>query len=422
MKLFDIALKDLIRSFRSLFAVGMMFAAPLVITGLIYMAFGGISTNRGKFDLPNLKLAVVNLDQAVVGQPAFGKMVSEFLKDKAMPAWLVVSEMPDEASALAAFGKQEIGAAVIIPPDFSKAVYDPQAQAVIKVLQDPALSLGPSFIKTVLDMFVEGISGTRVAITVAQRGFKAAGLELDPVTLQKVIGQYSTWYTALQQNLKHGDQPLLQVQSPANPGQNSDQMAQIIALIMAGQLIFFSFYTGAYSMTSILKEDEEGTLARLFTTPTPRTTILAGKFLAVFAMVVVQALVLMVVSNAVFHIKWGQPLTVALVTLGQVASAGGFGVLLISLVKHSRQSGPVLGGGLTAAGMLGGLFTVAVPMPAAFTMVSMITPQGWALKAWRLALTGASIGETLLPVGMLLLLGLFFFTAGALIFRKRFAW
>jgi ABC-2 type transport system permease protein len=138
-------------------------------------------------------------------------------------------------------------------------------------------------------------------------------------------------------------------------------------------------------------------------------------------MVVVQALVLMVISNVIFHIQWGQPLTVALVTLGQVASAGGFGVLLISLVKHSRQSGPVLGGGLTAAGMLGGLFTVAVPMPAAFTMASMITPQGWALKAWRLTLTGASAGETLLPVGMLLLLGLIFFTAGALIFRKRFA-
>jgi len=421
MKLLDIALKDLVHSFRSLFAVGMMFVAPLVITGLIYMAFGGISTGRGKFDLPDLKVAVVNLDLPVAGQPALGKMVSEFLKDKAMPAWLIVSELPDEASSRAALEKQEIGAAVIIPPGFSKAVYDPQAKAEILVLQDPALSLGPSFIKTVLEMFIEGISGTRVAITVAQQGFTAAGLEFDPATLQNVVRQFSTWYTALQQNLKHADQPLLQIQSPANLAQNSDPMAQIIALIMVGQLIFFSFYTGAYSMTSILREDEEGTLARLFTTPTPRTTILAGKFLAVYVMVLVQAMILMIISNAVFHIHWGQPLTIALVTLGQVAAAGGLGVFLISLVKNSRQSGPVLGGGLTAAGMLGGLFTVAITMPVAFTTVSLLTPQGWALKAWRLALTGASVGEILLPVGMLLMLGLIFFTAGALIFRKRFA-
>ena len=34
MKIIDIALKDLVRSFRSLFAIGMMFVAPLLITGL----------------------------------------------------------------------------------------------------------------------------------------------------------------------------------------------------------------------------------------------------------------------------------------------------------------------------------------------------------------------------------------------------
>jgi ABC-2 type transport system permease protein len=260
-----------------------------------------------------------------------------------------------------------------------------------------------------------------VAITVAQQGFTAAGLDFDPAALQNVVKQYSAWYTAMQQNLKHADRPLLQVQSPAEPAQNSNQISLIIAQIMAGQLIFFSFFTGAYSMTSLLREDEEGTLARLFTTPTPRPTILAGKFLAVYAMVLVQALVLMVISNLAFRIHWGQPLTIALVTLGQVAAAGGLGVFLISLVKNSRQSGPVLGGGLTAAGMLGGLFTAAITMPVIFTTVSLVTPQGWALKSWRLALSGASAGEILLPVGMLFLLGLIFFAAGSLIFRKRFA-
>jgi len=43
MKILAIALKDLTQSFRSLFAIGMMVAAPLLITGLIYFAFGGLS-------------------------------------------------------------------------------------------------------------------------------------------------------------------------------------------------------------------------------------------------------------------------------------------------------------------------------------------------------------------------------------------
>ena len=43
MKILDIALKDLIRSSRSFFLIGMMFFAPLLLVGLIYFAFGGIN-------------------------------------------------------------------------------------------------------------------------------------------------------------------------------------------------------------------------------------------------------------------------------------------------------------------------------------------------------------------------------------------
>jgi len=35
MKILDIAFKDMIHSFRSVFAVGMMVVAPLMLTGLI---------------------------------------------------------------------------------------------------------------------------------------------------------------------------------------------------------------------------------------------------------------------------------------------------------------------------------------------------------------------------------------------------
>ena len=52
MKILDIALKDLVRSFRSAFLLVMMFVAPLLITGLIYLAFGGMITGGGGMTLP----------------------------------------------------------------------------------------------------------------------------------------------------------------------------------------------------------------------------------------------------------------------------------------------------------------------------------------------------------------------------------
>ncbi len=113
----------------------------------------------------------------------------------------------------------------------------------------------------------------------------------------------------------------------------------------------------------------------------------------------------------------------ALALLGQVVAASGLGVLLIAFVKTSKQGGPVLGGGLTALGMLGGLFTANMPnaMPAAFKLLANFTPQGWVLKAWNLALSGAAPADLLLPFLVTLVMGAVMFVSGAVLFRRRFA-
>ena len=105
-----------------------------------------------------------------------------------------------------------------------------------------------------------------------------------------------------------------------------------------------------------------------------------------------------------------------------MVAASGLGIFLISLIRNSRQVGPVMSGGLTFLGMLGGLFTVAVPnMPAAFNAITLFTPHGWVLKGWRLVLSGAPTVDLLVPALVLLAMGALFFTLGAMIFRKRFA-
>jgi ABC-2 type transport system permease protein len=174
---------------------------------------------------------------------------------------------------------------------------------------------------------------------------------------------------------------------------------------------------------SILREDEEGTLARLFATPTGRTNILAGKFLAVFLTVILQGVVLMTAGHYAFGIIWGGTVSVALALAGQVVAASGLGVLLISFVKNTKQGGPVLGGGLTTLGMLGGLFTANIPggMPAAFAMLGNFTPQGWVLKAWKLSLAGSAPLDLLLPFAVILAMGVAMFAVGAMMFKRRYS-
>ena len=62
MKAFDIALKDMTRSFRSFFAVVFMFGVPLMVTGMFYLMFGNMAQNGG-FDLPRTTVVIANLDK-----------------------------------------------------------------------------------------------------------------------------------------------------------------------------------------------------------------------------------------------------------------------------------------------------------------------------------------------------------------------
>jgi ABC-2 type transport system permease protein len=191
--------------------------------------------------------------------------------------------------------------------------------------------------------------------------------------------------------------------------------------IMAGMLIFFVFFMGANGAESIIREHEEGTLARLFTTPVSALQILAGKFVGVFVTLVIQAVVLLAVSALLFKISWGKPLSLALATLSLTIAATGFGVMLMSLIKNTRQTGPVLGGVMTLTGMLGGVFTAGIPnVPAVMDKVSLSMPQGWALQTWKLSMAGSGAGTILLPVLVLTALGAVFFAVGLTMFRRRF--
>jgi ABC-type multidrug transport system permease subunit len=295
----------------------------------------------------------------------------------------------------------------------------------VTIISDPTLTIAPAVVQDMVTMMLDGVSGGGISIQTLMERQQANGLQPDPAQIPGWVMRYADWYKDFQRDLfHHPERAALVLTAPsAGETESADPIQQMMGLTMAGQMIFFAFFTGAYAMMSILREDEEGTLARLFTTPTERANILAGKFLAVVLTVLLQGLVLMTAGRYAFGIAWGQPGAVALALGGQVIAASGLGVLLISFVKTSKQGGPVLGGGLTALGMLGGLFTANIPggMPAAFQMLANFTPQGWVLKGWKLSLAGSAPVDLLLPFAVTLAMGVVMFAIGAVMFKKRYA-
>jgi ABC-type transport system involved in multi-copper enzyme maturation permease subunit len=199
---------------------------------------------------------------------------------------------------------------------------------------------------------------------------------------------------------------------------------RIIGPIMGGMMIFYAFYTGFATAQSILREEEERTLPRLFTTPTPQASILTGKFLAVFLTVLVQVCVLLVAASLIFGIQWGEAPAVGLMIAGAVFTASSFGIFFNSLLRSIKQSGAIFGGVLTITGMIGMISIFVRGSPSAATLgntVSLVVPQGWAVRAMVQAMDGAGL-PSMLPT----LLGLLAWTAAFLVigvwrFNRRYA-
>jgi ABC-2 type transport system permease protein len=351
-----------------------------------------------------------------------GESIRQMFFDPSVESWLTASDYADEASARAALDAQEIGVAVIIPKSFTEGYFASQGDATVIILQDPTLSIGPTVVRDMVASLLDGVAGGGVAYRVIQERAAAAGQELDAAGLPGLFARYASWYADFQRAMFHTpEKAALVAVAPASEDKAGDPIQSMLGMILAGQIIFFSFFTGAYAMQSILEEAEEGTLPRLFTTPTNRTAILSGKFLGVFLMVVIQAVVLLVLGRVIFNIRWGSPLAVGMTVVGQMIAVVGLAVLLVSFIKTTRQAGPIFGGALTALGAISGLFTTNIAMPPAFVALGYFTPQGWALRAWRLTLGGQPAIDLLLPFIVMTALGLVMFVIGANQFRRRFA-
>ena len=418
-KVFDIAFNDLRLNFRSLFAIGMMFVAPLLVTGLIYFAFGNGSSSSTS--IQPIRVALTNLDAPANGKKSIAQSLVDMMYDSSLSSWIKVTQAGNEETARSLVDRQEAGVAIVIPIDFTKTINHGKGPGGIQIIQDPTLSIGPAVVKNMIEMYLDGINGFRILVQLVSDHISKAQKPITGDTILNTVDEYKNWYKDFQDTLFHTSDHL-NIQAPGSGGnETSSGMGQLMGAVLAGQMLFFAFYTGAYAMMSILREQEQGTLARLFTTPTQRVVILSGKFLAVFLMVLVQSIVMLAVGALAFGVHWGQPGSILLMVTGQVVAAGGLGVFLISFVKTSKQAGPVLGAGLTMLGMLGGLFTSNVQMPEAFARLALFTPQGWAISGWKISMSAAPASDLVLTFAVLVVLGSGLFTTGSFIFQRRFA-
>lgn len=428
MKALDIALKDLKSAFRSALGLVFMFGVPVLITTLFWFMFGRIADD-GEFNLPPTSVVVVNQDieaprlQTGAGNIPGGieadtlsELVVEVLKSEDLAELLMVSTAPDIQTAKAAVDNQQAQVAVIIPEGFSREFADPYGQSTLEFYQDPTLTLGPGIVRSILNQFMDGLSGIKIAVKLAAEKLEGTNVALISVIIQQILEESPTQSDNLSEDL-------LEVRFPGDAPVSVNPLVRIVGPIMGGMMIFYAFFTASTSAQSIIKEEEELTLPRLFTTPTAQSTILSGKFLSVFLTVFVQMTVLLIFGRLIFRIEWGDLSTIIPMLIGTVFVASSFGIFVNSFLKDTKQGGYIFGGILTFTGMLGMIRIFAINSPTAAQLgnsVSLLVPQGWAIRGLIQSMEGEPVMNVMITTIAMLIWSVVFFSIGVWRFNKRY--
>jgi ABC-2 type transport system permease protein len=163
-------------------------------------------------------------------------------------------------------------------------------------------------------------------------------------------------------------------------------------------LVMFVFFLVLIAGWVFVAERRQGTLRRLQTAPLTRGHILMGKMVPCFALSVGQTLFLLIASRWLFGIRWGpdnwtlsEQLALLLpVVLCTSLAAMGL-ALLIAAVARSELQVAIYGGLLVLVlAVVGGCVLPREMMPETTQFITLLTPQGWALDAYRELLGGSS--------------------------------
>jgi len=412
-----IARKDLRSTMRNVPALAMMLLAPLALAALLGFAFGGGQS----FSIAATKVAVANADTGTAGVGAvenYGDVVVGVLSSPDLKDIVTVSDKPSAAAARASVDDGKAAAAVIIPPDFSGVVLGTSSTApktAVEVYENPTQEIGGAITESIVGQALLGFNGARAAALAASGLATANG---DGERAGELAQQAAQKY--LQDGGAAAGVSVAQ-RAPRLPGGESTKDVGVTGTILAGMMIFFMFFGANNVARTIQDEDRAGTLPRLFTTPTPRQTILSGKFTSVFVTVTVQAVILLVAGRFIFSIDWGRLDAVAALTLVAAAVASSLALLLISLVRTPAQAGAIGAGVYLVLALLGGNFTGTAAAGGTYADVQKLTPNGWLLQGWDAVMRGGGLADIVPNLLVPLLFAIVLFAVAVLRFRKRYA-
>ena len=342
---------------------------PLSLMGVLNLAFGGFGPDS--VDLKPATVVASSDDVGPLGGALLDALDSLELMDvtvRSVPAADVRQETRGSGADLG----------LVIPAGFTAAVTSGQA-VTVQVVEGDGQGVETDILVSVVDSLLDQFGAGAVA---AMAGHSAG------LPAQDVAG--------LGQQIAAGA-PALTLSS----GQAAAEQLSLKGTLVAGQTGLFLLFTVGFGVLGLLAEREQGTLARLRSSPLAARSIITAKALVGFILGIVATTVLLTVGSWLFAVSFGSPLVVGLLVVSVAAAATSMTFVVARLVRSAEQANVAQSILAMVLGIAGGAF---FPVEASgFVAVLMdMNPVGAFIRGLGISAGGGGPADVAVPLAVML--------------------
>jgi ABC-2 type transport system permease protein len=415
-QIFLLVHKDLQRRLRSPLSTLLVLSLPLLLGGILALAFGG-----GEAKAPKVRLLIDDQDGDLIGS-----LVSQaFARPESAEYFEVEKAGPD---ALQKLEKEEFSALLRIPKDFSEAILDGRATE-LQLVRNPSQSILPEVAELITQVLADGLSSAsyilRKPLDQIRPLLKGDGRASDQtvaaisVSVNQLANRSGKYLFPPAMTLK-----TVQLEKPGTKPSgarttSASNTISVFLIVLPGLAVFALFTLGDMVMRDLLGEGAKGTLRRLLACPVGAGTVVAAKALTAAAVAVLGLLVLAGVAG--FAAGHGVDFAgFAVLSLAIIAAVTGLASAVYGLARSERQGSTVGSVIYLLLAFSGGSF---VPLDSLPKIVQTIAPASlfyWGTQGYQaLLVENGGLRDVLLHAGILAGSGLVLLALGGALLRRR---
>ena len=402
--------KDLRRRLRSPLSTILVLVFPLVLAGILAMAFGA-----GGTEAPKIRLLIDDQDGGLVGN----LVAQAFARPEAAQYFEVKKAGPD---ALEKLEEEDFAALLRLPPGLTEGVLDGWP-VDLELVRNPAQSILPEVAEQITQVLADGLSAASYSLRGPLdelRPLLQAGQGPSDQSVAAVSVTVNQWITRSGKYIFPPAIALEPVQLEKTGEQKSSGgTASVFLIVLPGLAVFSLFTLGDMVMRDLLGEGTRGTLRRVLAGPVTPGTVVVAKAATAAAVAIAGLLVLASIAGFVAR-RGVDVLGFALLSLALVAAVTGLASTIYGLARSERQ-GSTIGSVLyMVLAFSGGSFLPLDSLPPAMRAISPLSLFYWGTQGYKaLLLEGGGLRDVLLHTGILAGSGLALLALGGALLRRR---